>query len=68
MRPESYRRIGRILRGIADRLDALAEATDPRQRAAVTRLLHGLARSSRAWSARQRATTDGSLRVPVDRR
>lgn len=64
MRPDSYRRIARILRGIADRLEAYAGSVDPRHKTATTSLLHGLSRQARDWWQRHRATVDGSLELP----
>lgn len=64
MRSDSYRRIARLLRGIADRLDACAERRDPTEKRVVTQLLHTLSRDARRWSDRHRATVDGSLELP----
>lgn len=64
MRPESYRRIARLLREIADALDASAEAQDRFQRQALTMRLHGLYKSAHAWWHRHRSTVDGSLHIP----
>jgi len=60
MRPDSYRRIARLLRGIADRLDLYAESTDPHHAAATTRLLNGLRHQARDWWQRHCATRDDS--------
>ena len=64
MRPESYRRIARLLRGIADALDASADSVDRHQRQALTMRLHGLYKSAYHWWSRHRATIDGSLHIP----
>ena len=64
MRPDSYRRIARLLRGLADKIDAYAEQVDPHRKTAMTRLLHGLQAQARDWRARHRATRDGTLHVP----
>lgn len=57
MRPDSYRRIARLLRGIADRLDRYAESSDPHHKTAVTRLLNGLRMQARDWFARHQEQT-----------
>ncbi len=66
MRPESYHRIARLLREIADALDAAALAQDRHQRAALTSRLHGLAKSSRAWWQRHHATITGTLHIETE--
>lgn len=64
MRPESYRRIARLLREIADALDAAADGLDAHQRRALTMRLHTLANSARAWWQRHQATINGTLHIP----
>lgn len=67
MRADSYHRIARLLRGIADKLDEAAEASTPQHKRRLTMLLHSLAQQARHWSARHRASTSGTLHVPHDR-
>lgn len=64
MREESYLRIARLLREIADRVEAAAPALDRHQKAALTANLHGLTRSARAWWQRHQATVNGTLLMP----
>jgi len=59
MRPDSYRRIARLLRVIADRLDACAERRDPAEKRVLTQILNTLSRDAHQWSARHRATVEG---------
>lgn len=54
MRPDSYRRIARLLRHIADRIDACAERQDAQEKRTLTMLLHSLSRQARNWSDRHR--------------
>jgi len=63
MRPDSYRRIARLLRGIAERIEACSERRDATEKRALTMLLHTLSRSARQWDARHQATVDGSLHI-----
>lgn len=67
MRPDSYRRIARLLRGVADRIERYADSSDPHHKAAITQLLHTLGRDARQWSDRHRATMDGSLSLSEPR-
>lgn len=64
MRADSYRRIARLLRGLADKIDRYAGQIDPHHKTAMTRLLDGLHAQSRDWRARHHATRDGTLHVP----
>ena len=64
MRPDSYRRIARLLREIADRLDVYADSDDSRTQAAITQRLRSLKHQAREWDARHRATLDGTLILP----
>lgn len=64
MRPESYRRIARLLREIADALDASAESADPTQKRVLTMRLQSLAKSAHHWWHRHRSTVDGTLHIP----
>lgn len=58
MRAESYRRIARVLRDIADKIESRAEGVhdSAQNRRAVTRLLHGLTQRARAWQERHRTS------------
>lgn len=64
MRPDSYRRIARLLRHTADRIEACAERQDAQERRTLTMLLHSLSRQTRDWSDRHRATVYGSHEMP----
>jgi hypothetical protein len=66
MRPDSYRRIARLLRRVADRIDTCSERSDPTEKRVLTQILHTLARDARQWSARHRATIDGTLTLPKE--
>jgi hypothetical protein len=64
MRADSYRRIARLLRGIADRLEQCAGSDDPHDKAALTQRLATLARAAREWNLRHRATIYATLYMP----
>lgn len=68
MRADSYRRIARLLRGIADKLDACADSDNPHDRAAITQRLRTLKNQARYWWERHHATLDGTLHIPPDPR
>lgn len=57
LRPESYRAAVRRYRQLCDLIERYANANTTREKAQLTRAIHGLAYSAKSLSARHRAAT-----------
>lgn len=60
----SYRSAVRRMRQICDQIEARAEAAEPRERASLTRAIHGLSHTARTLSRRHRGE---SLATEIER-
>jgi hypothetical protein len=55
LRPTSYRAAARRFRKLCDLIEQYSDPKDSREKAQLTRAIHGLALASRSLSARNRA-------------
>lgn len=58
--PRHYRRAAAELHRLADRIEAHADASDPRGRGSLTSAIHGLATLARTLSERHRGDAPGA--------
>lgn len=59
LKPDSYRRLARLVRSYADRLDAAADRETPQQRKAITDAVSGLHKLSRHYWHRHAGRSPG---------
>lgn len=61
LRPDSYRRLARLVRGFADRIEAVADAQTPQDKRERTMALTGMLRLVRqTWIRNNKAANDAS--------